>query len=67
SWYEFAKEILKDKQVEVIPVTSEEYPQKANRPKHSVMDLNKAKATGFIIPIWKEVLSLFKESQSCKE
>lgn len=39
SWYEFAKEILKDKKVEVAPVTSAEYPQKAYRPKHSVMDL----------------------------
>ena len=33
SWYEFACEILKDKDVEVIPVTSEEYPQKAYRPR----------------------------------
>ena len=29
SWYEFACEILKDKDVEIAPVTSEEYPQKA--------------------------------------
>lgn len=59
SWYEFAKEILKDKKLEVAPVTSEEYPQKATRPKHSVMNLNKAKATGFTIPTWKEVLDKF--------
>ena len=59
SWYEFAKEILKDKKIEVTPVTSEEYPQKASRPKHSVMDLTKAKATGFIIPNWKESLNCF--------
>jgi dTDP-4-dehydrorhamnose reductase len=60
SWYEFAKEILKDKKVEVAPVTSAEYPQKANRPKHSVMDLHKVKETGFEIPTWKEALSNFK-------
>lgn len=59
SWYEFAKEILKEENVEVVPVTSEEYPQKASRPKHSVMDLTKAKATGFIIPSWKESLNCF--------
>ena len=59
SWYEFAKEILKDKEVEVTPITSAEYPQKAVRPKHSVMDLSKATATGFIIPTWKEALSSF--------
>lgn len=62
SWYEFATEILKDTSVEVAPVTSEEYPQKAYRPKHSVMDLSKAKATGFNIPTWQEALKLFKES-----
>lgn len=59
SWYEFATEILKDTLVEVVPVTSEDYPQKAYRPKHSVMDLSKAKATGFNIPTWQEALEEF--------
>ncbi|SIO19269.1 dTDP-4-dehydrorhamnose reductase [Carnobacterium alterfunditum] len=62
SWYEFATEILKDTSVEIAPVTSEEYPQKAYRPRHSVMDLSKAKATGFKIPTWQEAVILFKES-----
>ncbi|AEB30197.1 dTDP-4-dehydrorhamnose reductase [Carnobacterium sp. 17-4] len=59
SWYEFATEILKDTSVEVAPVTSEEYPQKAYRPKHSVLDLSKAKSTGFNIPTWQEALEEF--------
>ena len=59
SWYEFAKEILKDEAVDIVPVTSEEYPQKAYRPKHSIMDLSKAKATGFSILTWKEALKSF--------
>lgn len=59
SWYEFATEILKDTSVEVAPVTSKDYPQKAYRPKHSVMDLSKAKATGFNIPTWQEALEEF--------
>lgn len=59
SWYEFACEILKDYNVEVSPVTSEEYPQKAYRPKHSIMDLSKAKGTGFTIPIWQDALGSF--------
>ena len=59
SWYEFAAEILKDFDVEVKPVTSEEYPQKAYRPKHSVMDLSKVKSIGFNIPTWQEALSSF--------
>ena len=56
TWYEFAKEILKDVDVEIVPVTSEEFPQKANRPKYSVMNLDKAKETGFAIPTWQEAL-----------
>lgn len=59
SWYEFAREILKDSEVEVSPVTSEKYPQKAYRPKHSIMDLSKAKATEFNIPTWQEALASF--------
>lgn len=59
SWYEFAKEILADKDVEVAPVTSKEYPQKAYRPRHSIMSLEKAKATGYEIPTWQEALKEF--------
>lgn len=59
SWYEFACEILKDKDVEVVPVTSEEYPQKAYRPRHSIISLKKAEATGFIIPTWQTALQEF--------
>jgi dTDP-4-dehydrorhamnose reductase len=57
TWYEFAKEILKDTDARVVPVTSEEFPQKAKRPQYSVMSLDKAKATGFVIPTWQEALS----------
>ncbi len=60
SWYEFAQEILKDAAVEIVSVTSEEFPQKAYRPRHSVMDLTKAKNTGFETLSWQEALSDFK-------
>ena len=59
TWFEFAKEILKDTGVEVEPVTSAAFSQKAYRPKHSVMNLEKAKATGFEIPNWREALHKF--------
>ena len=40
SWYEFAVEILKQAGLKtpVIPITSEEFPQKARRPRYSVLD-----------------------------
>ena len=64
SWYEFAKEILKDTDVEVAPVTSEEYPQKATLPQYSIMDLSKAKGLGFEIPTWQEALNSFLELEA---
>ncbi len=57
TWFDFASEILKDTDVEVTPVTSDQFPQKATRPQYSVMDLSKAKATGFVIPTWQEALA----------
>ena len=59
SWYEFAKKILKDQDVEVAPVPSEAYPQKAYRPRHSIMSLSKAEETGFEIISWQEALAKF--------
>lgn len=40
SWYEFAREILRlaGSKAQVIPITSEQYPQKARRPPFSVLD-----------------------------
>lgn len=63
NWYEFAKEILKNEDVEIVPITSDEFPQKANRPKYSVMNLDKAKETGFIIPTWEEALAKMLERE----
>lgn len=60
SWYEFAQEILKNHtKVTILPVTSEEFPQKAQRPKNSVMSLSKVEALGFEIPSWKQALTEF--------
>ena len=62
TWFDFAREILKTTDVEVTPVTSAEFPQKAYRPKHSVMSLDKAKATGFDILNWRQALAQFLAS-----
>lgn len=60
TWFEFAKEILKDKNVAIIPVDSTEFVQKVNRPKYSVMSTGKAQATGFTIPTWQDALARFQ-------
>lgn len=59
NWYEFATEILKGTDTNVLPVTSEEYPQKAWRPRHSILDLSKTEATGFKIQTWQDALAKF--------
>ena len=61
NWYEFATEILKDTDTKVLPVTSAEYPQKAWRPRHSILDLSKTKATGFELPTWQDALHEFMD------
>lgn len=62
TWYEFAKDILKNQDVTVSPVTSDQFPQKATRPQHSIMSLDKAKQTGFEIPTWQNALAEFIKS-----
>lgn len=57
SWYQFAQEILKNDTIDVLPISSSEFPQKALRPKYSVLDLEKAKNTGFVIDSWQEALA----------
>ncbi|MCC4502881.1 dTDP-4-dehydrorhamnose reductase [Limosilactobacillus reuteri] len=59
SWYEFASEVLKNQDVEVVPVDSSAYPAKAYRPRHSIMSLKKAEATGFEIIDWQSALGKF--------
>jgi len=59
SWYEFAKEIveLSDIECEVLPIPSVEYPQRAIRPRYSVMDKSKiVKDYGVEIIDWRESL-----------
>lgn len=62
TWYEFAKKILEDKNITIKPVTSDQFIQKAKRPKYSIMNLDKSKATGFNIPTWQEALEEFLET-----
>jgi dTDP-4-dehydrorhamnose reductase len=56
TWFDFAKEILHNFDVKVLPTTSEHFPQKAKRPAYSVFNLDKAKRTGFAIPTWQNAL-----------
>jgi dTDP-4-dehydrorhamnose reductase len=70
SWYEFAKEIfeLADIQCSVSPITTEQYPTPAKRPKNTLMNKDKIAETFSVnIPDWKESLNtcvtILKEQQ----
>lgn len=63
TWFDFATEILKDTNTKVLPVDSSQFPAKAKRPFNSTMNLDKAKATGFVIPTWQEALKNFYQQE----
>lgn len=59
TWYDFACEIFHqaDIEVDVAPVSSEEYPAKAKRPSNSRMSKQKLVDNGFeLLPDWKDAL-----------
>lgn len=65
SWYEFAVEIFKQAgmKVEVIPVSSDEYPAKAKRPANSRMSKEKLTEQGFErLPRWEDALTRYLEA-----
>ncbi|KAB2335582.1 dTDP-4-dehydrorhamnose reductase [Bacillus mesophilum] len=61
TWYEFARGILKDHNVKVLPIRSNDYKQKALRPKYNVLSLEKAKSH-FQIPTWETALDHFMKN-----
>lgn len=72
SWYEFAKEIFQEanmKEVTVIPVSSEEFPVKAKRPKNSRMSKEKLVQNGFsLLPSWQDAVKRYiKELKKVEE
>ena len=62
SWYEFSKEIMKyaNLGVEVIPVSSKDYPTKAKRPLNSTLSKSSLDLNGFKrLPTWKDALKRY--------
>ncbi|HDR8158386.1 TPA: dTDP-4-dehydrorhamnose reductase [Bacillus cereus] len=62
SWYEFAKEIFKQSNIEIVvnPLKTEDFPRPAARPKYSVLDKGMIEENGFeSLQNWKEALKDF--------
>ena len=62
SWYDFACAIFQEAGIEmnVVPVSTEEYGAKAKRPANSRMDKEKLVESGFHrLPTWQDALSRY--------
>lgn len=65
NWYEFAKEILRGRDNEVIPIVTSEMPRPATRPKYSVLDKTTLVSTiGRELPSWQESLKTYLQLHS---
>ncbi|WP_373653706.1 dTDP-4-dehydrorhamnose reductase [Schlesneria sp. DSM 10557] len=62
SWYEFAKEIMRQSHLptNVIPITTADYGARARRPHYSVLDCSKLeRVLGWNMPTWQEALATY--------
>ncbi|MFU0828721.1 MAG: dTDP-4-dehydrorhamnose reductase [Lachnoclostridium sp.] len=68
TWYEFALEIfrLAGKDVKVLPITTEEYPTPAKRPKYTVLKNERLAEAGYTLKFWKDALKEYIESMEVK-
>jgi dTDP-4-dehydrorhamnose reductase len=64
TWYEFAREIfrLASKEVNVVPITTKEYPTPAKRPGYSVLMNGNLSKLGYTMKSWQEALEEYFSS-----
>jgi len=54
TWYDFARSILCNTKVRLVPITTAEYPTPARRPRYGVLDSSRfARVFGFSLPDWQ--------------
>jgi len=65
SWYGFARAIFareNAEDVDIVPISSDEYPTPATRPAYAVLDTSRVQETfGLAVPTWTEQLAAFQE------
>jgi dTDP-4-dehydrorhamnose reductase len=70
TWYDFAREIFRcaNLEVRIRPVSTEEYPRPAKRPKNSVLDNYLLRLQGLdTMPSWQDALNLFMRENNILE
>ena len=66
SWFDFAKEIFKqtNTKIDIKPIASDQYPQKAKRPSYSYLDKSKIEnALDIEVRPWQEMLSDYLQNR----
>jgi len=66
TWYEFTKEIFRQKKIatKVIPCTTEEHPRPAPRPEYTVLENYMLKMTSnFMFKDWRDALEIYLKKQ----
>jgi dTDP-4-dehydrorhamnose reductase len=67
NWYEFAKAIIKksQKNIQVVPISSDEYIRPASRPKNSSLNpFPLAETIGYLLPSWEDALERYLNLRS---
>ncbi len=68
SWYEFASKIfeLENIQVDLVPVTTDQFASPVKRPSYSVLGKMRAKDLGIVMPPWQEGLQRYLQARRAK-
>lgn len=68
NWFEFAKEITRDLNVEITPIATQEMPRPATRPKYSGLDKTTLISTiGRELPSWQASLHAYLKLRALRE
>ncbi len=64
SWYRFAKTIfeIEGLRVDLVPVTTDQFPSPVKRPAYSVLDKGRLRALGIQMPVWDDALRRYLQA-----
>ncbi|USI65881.1 dTDP-4-dehydrorhamnose reductase [Lactococcus petauri] len=64
SWFKFAKYILHQEEVKLLPLATVELESNVKRPYNSTLSIKKAEAIGFSVPTWQEALNTMQRLEN---
>lgn len=64
SWFKFAKYILRQEEVKLLPLATVEIASNVKRPYNSTLSIKKTEAIGFSVPTWQEALNTMQRLEN---